>query len=61
MEELAIVRKRSRVWQILLVAIVLAVIAIAVLYVIGSGGVSNLGITLGAVEAPVTGGIHGIA
>ena len=48
MEEIAIVRRRSRVVPILIALLVLAAVVVAVLYVIGSGGVMNIGAIIGA-------------
>ena len=48
MEEIAIVRRRSRAVPILIALLVLAAIVVAVLYVIGTGGVMSIGATIGA-------------
>jgi hypothetical protein len=48
MEEIAIVRRRSRVVPILIALLVLAAIVVAVLYVIGTGGEMNIGAIIGA-------------
>ena len=48
MEEIAIVRRRSRVVPILIALLVLAALVVAVFYVIGSGGVMNIGAGIGA-------------
>ena len=62
MEEIAIVRRRSRVVPILIALLVLAAIVVAVLYVIGTGGVLSVGLTIGAdPSGSSVGGIHGIA
>jgi len=62
MEEIGIVRRRSRIVPLLIVLLVLAAIVLAVLYVIGIGGVRNIGALNGAVpSALVAGGLYGIA
>jgi hypothetical protein len=48
MEEIAIVRRRSRVVPILIALLVLAAVVVAVLYVVGTGGVMNIGAIGGA-------------
>jgi hypothetical protein len=45
MEEMSIVRRRSRIVPILFALLVLAAIVVAALYVIGTGGVMNIGQT----------------
>jgi hypothetical protein len=47
MEEITIVRRRNRVVPILIALLVLAAIVLAVLYVIGTGGVMSIGSTIG--------------
>ena len=63
MEELTIVRKRTRLWPILLVLIVLAIIAVVVLYAIGSTTtVEEFGLAPGAGSwRPLSGGMNGTA
>ena len=62
MEEITIVRRRSRLVPILLAILVLAAIVVAALYVIGSGGVANIG-AAGEADPLASIGrmIHGIA
>jgi hypothetical protein len=43
MEEIAIVRKRSSVWTVVLLLLLLAVIALAVLWLVGGEPRSNVG------------------
>jgi ABC-type transporter Mla subunit MlaD len=43
MEEIAIVRKRSSVWTVVLLLLLLAVIALAVLWLAGGEGRSDIG------------------
>ena len=43
MEEIAIVRKRSQIWTALLVILLLAVIVIAVLWLMGSDARTDVG------------------
>ena len=62
MEEITIVRRRSRVIPVLIAILVLAAIAVAVLYVIGTGGVANIGAASGTDPLTLSGGFaHGIA
>ena len=62
MEEITIVRRRSRVIPVLIAILVLAAIAVAVLYVIGTGGVTNIGAASGINPLASSGGfVHGIA
>jgi hypothetical protein len=43
MEEISIVRKRSRLWVVLIAIVLLAVIVLAVLWLMGNQGTTNIG------------------
>ena len=62
MEEISIVRRRHRVAPIVIAVLVIAAIAVAVLYLIGTGGVMNSGAS-GVVDtwAQREGAVYGLA